>query len=195
MNNITLKAGQVAAALDIDAKQLQNAVDAGHVRPVVAGTGRGSTRLYSFETVVQIKVLDILVRAYGLEPSRAAELVKSAWPRLFTKRKQTLVIVPILPGGAMKGGIKLEPIRLPLGHIAEVTEKRINQALATYSEKKRGRPAGWSKQMKETLTEVSEQLQETNDEEIRRQIESYRATKNLRQRSSAKTTRQASGKG
>ena len=67
MTRMRLKTGQVATILNMNPKQLQNDVDAGYVRPLVAGQGRGRVRLYSFENVVQLKVLDILVQAYGLE--------------------------------------------------------------------------------------------------------------------------------
>jgi DNA-binding transcriptional MerR regulator len=73
MSNITLKAGQVAAALNISTKRLQNTVDAGYLRPALAGRGRGSERRYSFEDVVRMQALEILVNSYGLSAARAAE--------------------------------------------------------------------------------------------------------------------------
>jgi DNA-binding transcriptional MerR regulator len=51
VSNLTLKAGQMAAALNISTKRLQNTVDAGYLRPAKAGRGRGSERRYSFEDV------------------------------------------------------------------------------------------------------------------------------------------------
>jgi|GEM_PF-2577703 len=179
MTDIELKAGQVAAALGIDAKQIQNATDAGYVRPSVAGQGRGSTRLYSFEDVLRIKILDILVKAYGLELQRAAKMLSRAWPRQFTKRKKVLVITPA--NGSAGEGVTLEPIRLPLGKIVENTERRIDQVLESYREKKRGRPAGWEQQMRQSLAEVSGHLQNASDDQIRREIESSRTARRMRE--------------
>ena len=85
MTRMRLKTGQVATILNMNPKQLQNDVDAGYVRPLVAGQGRGRVRLYSFENVVQLKVLDILVQAYGLERQRAATMLARAWPSRFPK--------------------------------------------------------------------------------------------------------------
>jgi len=52
-------------------------------------------------------------------------------------------VLVIKPGPAV-GGVKLEPIKLPLREIAAAAEARIQQVLADYVEKKRGQPAGWS---------------------------------------------------
>jgi DNA-binding transcriptional MerR regulator len=57
MTNMQLKTGQVAAVLGLTPKQIQNDVDAGYVRPTVAGQGRGSARLYSVEDVVRITAI------------------------------------------------------------------------------------------------------------------------------------------
>jgi predicted nucleic acid-binding protein len=108
MSNITLKAGQVAAALNISTKRLQNTVDAGYLRPALAGSGRGSERRYSFEDVVRMQALEILVNSYGLSAPRAARMLSDVWPRRFSRRPRVLVIRP----EPAVGGVKLEPIRL-----------------------------------------------------------------------------------
>lgn len=175
MENFELKAGQVAAVVGINAKQLQNVVDAGYVRPTVVGRGRGSVRLYTFEDVVRLRVFDILVRAYGLEQDRAARMLSDAWPRRLTTEKKTLVISPVkAPAGR---GLSLEPITIPLSDIVSETERRIVRVRKTYREKKRGRPAGWSKQMHEALSDVSDHLQGVSDEQIRRAVTAHRARK------------------
>lgn len=173
MENFELKAGQVAAVVGINAKQLQNAVEAGYVRPSIAGRGRGSVRLYTFEDVVRLRVFDILVKAYGLEQGRAARMLSSAWPRRLTAARQTLVIEPTKASAGR--GLPLEPITIPLADIMTETERRIGRVRKTYREKKRGRPAGWSKQMRETLSDVSDHLQDVSDEQIRRAIAAHRA--------------------
>src|SRR5205085_8454863 len=176
MENFELKAGQVAAVVGIDAKQLQNVVEAGYVRPSVAGRGRGSVRLYTFEDVVRLRVFDILVRSYGLEQGRAARMLSSAWPRRLTAGRQTLVIEPVkAPAGR---GLSLEPITIPLADIVTETERRIGRVRKTYREGKRGRPVGWSKRMRDALSNVSGNLQEVSDEQIRRTIAAHRAGKN-----------------
>ncbi len=178
MTSMQLKTGQVAAVLGITPKQIQNDVDAGYVRPTVAGQGRGSTRLYSVEDVVRIKVLEILVQAYGLERQRAATLLARAWPRRLTPSTKVLVIPPAVTSS--DEGIDLEPIRLPLGAIVKTTTQRIHRVLEEYREKKRGRPVGWSQQMRQALTDVSASLQGASDEQIRREIAAYRATRRTR---------------
>jgi len=178
MTRMRLKTGQVATILNINPKQLQNDVDAGYVRPMVAGQGRGRVRLYSFENVVQLKVLDILVQAYGLERQRAATMLASAWPPRFTKQTKVLVILPAVTTN--DEGIDLEPIRLPLGMIVESTQQRVKGVLQNYQEKKRGRPAGWSKQMRQALTDVSAHLQDVSDKQITQEIETYRAMRRSR---------------
>ena len=176
MENFELKSGQVAAVIGINAKQLQNAVAAGYVRPSVASRGRGSARLYSFEDVVRLRVFDILVRAYGLEQGRAARMLASAWPRRLTADKQTLVITPTK--GSAGRGLSLGPITIPLADIMAETERRIGRVQNTYREKKRGRPAGWSKRMRQALSDISDGLQDVDDEQIRRSIAAHRAGKN-----------------
>lgn len=176
MENFELKAGQVAAVVGINAKQLQNAVEAGYVRPSIAGRGRGSVRLYTFEDVVRLRVFNILVKAYGLEQGRAARMLSSAWPRRLTASRQTLVIEPTKASAGR--GLPLEPITIPLADIMTETERRIGRVRKTYREKKRGRPAGWSKQMRETLSDVSDHLQDVGDEQIRHAIAAHRAATN-----------------
>ena len=109
MSNLTLKAGQVAAALNISTKRLQNTVNAGYLRPALAGRGRGSERRYSFEDVVRMQALEILVNSYGLSAPRAAQMLSDVWPRRFSRRPRVLVIQP----EPAVGGVKLEPIKLP----------------------------------------------------------------------------------
>ena len=175
MTSMQLKTGQVAAVLGLTPKQIQNDVDAGYVRPTVAGQGRGSTRLYSVEDVVRIKALEILVQAYGLERQRAATLLARAWPRLSTPSPKVLVLPPAVTSSAE--GVDLEPIRLPLGAIVKTTKQRIHRVLAEYREKKRGRPVGWSQQMRQSLAEVSASLQGVSDAQICQEIAAYRATR------------------
>jgi DNA-binding transcriptional MerR regulator len=170
MNDVSLKAGQVAAALNISTKQLQNTVDAGYLRPTLAGSGRGSERRYSFEDVVRIQALEILVNSYGLSAPRAARMLSEVWPRRFSRRRRVLVIRP----KPTVGGVKLEPIKLPLGEIAAAAEARIQQVLVDYREKKRGRPAGWSAKFSKSLSRVSEALQGVSDEQVEEEIARYR---------------------
>lgn len=176
MNKLTLKAGQVAAVLNISTKRLQNTVDAGYLRPAQAGGGRGSERRYSFEDVVQMQALEILVSSYGLAASRAAQMLADVWPHRVSSRSRPLMLRPV---PVMKG-IKLEPIKLPLGEIAAAAEARIQQVLTGYQEKKRGRPVGWSAKFTESLTQVSDALQNTNDEQIECEIANYRRERRAR---------------
>src|SRR5919198_550638 len=110
MENLSLKAGQVAAALDISTKRLLNNVDAGYLRPAKAGRGRGSVRQFSFEDVVRMQALEILVNAYGVAPPRAARMLAEVWPQRFSGRERLLVIRP----ETTVRGVRLEPIKLPL---------------------------------------------------------------------------------
>jgi DNA-binding transcriptional MerR regulator len=183
MTSIRLKTGQVAAVLGITPKQIQNDVDAGYVWPTVAGQGRGSIRLYSLEDVVRIKVLEILVQAYGLERQRATALLARAWPQRLAPSARVLVIP--LAVTASGEGIDLEPIRLPLGTIVKTTKQRIHSVLEEYREKKRGRPVGWSQQMRQSLAEVSTSLQGASDEQIQQEITAYRATRRPRSKEAA----------
>jgi hypothetical protein len=178
MTRMRLKTGQVATDLNMNPKQLQNDVDAGYVRPLVAGQGRGRVRLYSFENVVQLKVLDILVQAYGLERQRAATMLARAWPPRFPKHTQVLMIPPAVT--TIAEGIDLDPIRLPLGGMVASTQQRVNGVLKHYHEKTRGRPTGWSKQMRQALTDVSAHLQDVSDEQITQEMETSRAMRRSR---------------
>jgi DNA-binding transcriptional MerR regulator len=178
MNNLTLKAGQVAAALNISTKRLQNTVDAGYLRPALAGRGRGSERRYSFEDVVRMQALEILVNSYGLSAPRAARMLSDVWPRRFSRRPRVLVIRP----EPTLRGVKLEPIKLPLDEIAAAAEARIQQVLADYGEKKRGRPAGWSAKFTRSLSRVSGALQDVSDEQIEDEIAKYRRERRARKK-------------
>src|SRR5437762_3594985 len=114
MENLSLKAGQVAAILKISTKSLQNTVAAGYLRPARSGQGRGSLRQFSVEDVVRLQALEVLVNAYGIAAPRAADMLSEVWPRPFSRRPSVLVIQPetALPG------VQLEPIKLPLREIA-----------------------------------------------------------------------------
>ena len=169
MDNLTLKAGQVAAVLNISIKRLQNTVDAGYLRPALAGSGRGSVRQYSFEDVVRMQALEILVNAYGVAASRAAQMLSEVWPRRF-KQQHVLVIAP----KATVRGVKLEPIKLPLKEITAAAEARIQQVLAGYQKQKRGRPVGWSAKFNQALAQVSDALQEVSDEQIAQEVAAHR---------------------
>jgi hypothetical protein len=79
-------------------------------------------------------------------------------------------------------GIALKPIRLPLGMIVETIQQRIKHVLEGYREKKRGRPIGWSTQMRQAFTEVSESLQSASDAQIQQEIAAYRATRRAHHR-------------
>jgi DNA-binding transcriptional MerR regulator len=178
MSDLTLKAGQVAAALNISTKRLQNTVDAGYLRPAKVGRGRGSERRYSFEDVVRMQALEILVKSYGLSAPRAAQMLSDVWPRRFSRRPRVLVIRP----EPAVGGVKLEPIKLPLSEIVAAAESRIQQVLEDYREKKRGRPAGWSAKFTKSLSRVSDALQGVSDEQIEREILEYRRKRRARKK-------------
>jgi hypothetical protein len=170
MDNLSLKAGQVAAALNISAKRLQNNVDAGYLLPTRSGCGRGSLRQFSFEDVVRLQALEILVNAYGVAPPRAARMLAEVWPRHFSGRERLLVIRP----ESTVRGVKLEPIKLPLSEIAAAASAGVEKVLANYREKKRGRSAGWSEKFTGSLAKVSESLQGVSDNEIDKEIAAYR---------------------
>jgi hypothetical protein len=178
MNNLTLKAGQVAAVLNISTKRLQNTVDAGYLRPMSAGRGRGSERRYSFEDVVRMQALEILVNSYGLAAPRAARMLSEVWPRRFSRRRRVLIIRP----EPTLRGVKLEPIKLPLSEIAATAEVRIQQVLGNYQEKKRGRPPDWSATFTKALSEVSDALQGVTDEQIGQEIAKYRRERRARKK-------------
>ncbi|SRR6266478_6530019 len=178
MTTLQLKTGQVAAVVGIPSKQVQNDVDAGYVQPTVAGQGRGSVRLFSLENVVQLPVLALLVQAYGLERQRAAALLAHVWPPCLTKRVKVLQIPPAPTTRSAE--IPLEPLRLPLGAIIEATEQRITQVLATYDEKRRGRPVGWPQHMRQALADISAPLQQVSDTQLQEAIATSRVTRRRR---------------
>ncbi len=177
MENLTLKAGQVAAVLNISTKRLQNTVDAGYLRPALTGSGRGSVRQFSFEDVVRMQALEILVSSYGVAAPRAARMLSEVWPRHFKRQR----VVVIMPESTVRG-VRLEPIKLPLGEIVKAAEARIRQVLSGYEEKKRGRPAGWSEKFTKSLAEVSDALEGVSDEEIAREVASYRRERRARKK-------------
>jgi DNA-binding transcriptional MerR regulator len=174
MSNLTLKAGQVAAALNISTKRLQNTVDAGYLRPAKVGRGRGSERRYSFEDVAPMQALEILVKYYGLSMPRAAQMLSDVWPRRFSRRPRALVIRP----EPSVGVVRLEPIKLPLSEIVAAAEACIQQVLEDYQEKKRGRPAGWPAKFTKSLSRVSDALQGVSEEQIERDVLAYRRKRN-----------------
>jgi hypothetical protein len=111
-------------------------------------------------------------------------MLARAWPQPFSNQTKILIIPPSLtPIGE---GIDLEPIRLPLREIVESIEQRVNKVVTIYQEKKRGRPVGWSQQMRQALTDVSVHLQEASDEQITQEIETYRARRRSRAQASAR---------
>ncbi|MGH9839570.1 MAG: hypothetical protein ACREEM_12385 [Blastocatellia bacterium] len=167
----------MATVLNISTKRLQNTVDAGYLRPTLAGRGRGSVRQYSFEDVVRMQSLEILINSYGLSAPRAARTLLEVWPRHFRRRR----VVVIKPEATVRG-VKLEPIKLPLGEIVKAAETRIRQVLSGYEEKKRGRPVGWSAKFTKSLAQVSEALEGVSDEEIAREIANHRRERRTRKK-------------
>lgn len=139
----------------------------------VAGQGRGSTRLFSVDNVVHLTVLELLVQAYGIERQRAATMLAQVWPPRLTQHVKVLLLPPAPT--ARSSNLTLESIRLPLRAIIGAAEQRIAQVLATYREKKRGRPAGWSQQMHQALADISEPLQRISKTQIQHAIALYRA--------------------
>ncbi len=192
IRNVELKAGQVAAVLRLDPKWLQNTVDAGYVRSSVTGQGRGSTRLYNFDDIVQLRLFAILVDSYGLEQGRAARSLAEVWNEQGFRRKQTLVLDLLAKPNGKE--IKLEPIKLPLAQIVKATEQSIAQVLASYREGKRGRPPGWSKQLREALNDASDHLQGVSDEQIMQATSAYRAARRSQRQSSTSKQTPANGK-
>jgi MerR HTH family regulatory protein len=178
VTNVTLKAGQVAVALGISTKWLQNTVDAGYLRPMRPGRGRGSERRYSFEDVVRMQALEILVNSYGVSAPRAARMLSDVWPMRFSRRPHVLVIRP----EPAVSGVKLEPIKLPLSEIVAVVEARVQQVLEDYQEKKRGRPASWSAKFTRALSQVSDALQGISDERIGQEIVEFREKRPARKK-------------
>lgn len=172
---IELKSGQIAAILGLDLKQIQNTVDAGYIRPAIKAHGRGQLRLYSFEKLIQFKVLHTLVQAYGLEKQAAAKMLKRAWPRPFTPQVKTLELRPV--PASQDRHLPLEPIRVPLGDIIASTQARAEKTLRQYQEKKRGRPVGWKKEITAALEEVSVALQEVDDTALQQAILATRAAR------------------
>ena len=121
---------------------------------------------------------EILVKSYGLSAPRAAQMLSDVWPRRFSRRPSVLVIRP----EPAVGGVKLEPIKLPLSEIVAAAEARIQQVLEDYQEKKRGRPAGWSAKFTKSLSRVSDALQGVSDEQIEQEIARYRQKRRARKK-------------
>jgi DNA-binding transcriptional MerR regulator len=183
IEDVKLKAGQVAAVLQVKPKQLQNIVDAGYVRPSVPEKGRGSIRLYNFDDVVRLRLFDILIESYGLERARASRFVRKFRPGGEAMRKRYLEIEP--SAGRVVRDVTLPPIRLPLAEIVSDLRGRVNRVMETYSEGKRGRPAGWSKQMKQVLLEASDCLQDVTDEDIEKAVRASRLVRSKQRKQSA----------
>jgi hypothetical protein len=80
------------------------------------------------------------------------------------------------------GGVKLEPIKLPLSEIVASAEARVQQVLEDYQEKKRGRPAGWPVKFTKALSRVSDALQGVSDEQIEQEIAKYRQKRRARKK-------------
>ena len=171
LDALSLKTGQVVAALGLSSKYLQNLVEAGYVRPAVGGPGKGSARRFTFADVVFVQAFDILVRGYGLEQKRAAQMLGAAWPEREWEQTRELTLMPAASG--MK--VTLAPIRLPLARIARETAAKVERVRETYQEKKRGRPEGWRREMRSALGVVAEALQEASEEDLRQAIAAARS--------------------
>jgi len=128
-----------------------------------------------------MQALEILVNSYGLSAVRAARMLSDVWPRQFSRRPRVLVIRP----EPAVGGVKLEPIKLPLSEIVAAAEARIQQVLEDYQEKRRGRPAGWSAKFTKSLSRVSDALQGVSDEQIEQEITKYRQKRRARKSNGA----------
>jgi hypothetical protein len=168
---VELKLKQASAVLGIPAKELQNLVQFGVVKP------RRRRGLYVFDTLClyQAQVAGLLKLALGSPTERLTEFVDAFSE--FLKRRDNCVPDLLVFRSSSKHRTRSVEIRVPFKDLCETLEARLLQ-VDLYRDLPRGRKRpNWKAELLATLKAASRDMGEFSPKDIQRAVREYRKSK------------------
>lgn len=171
MEEASLKLKQASAVLEITAKELQNLVQFGVVKP------RRRAGLFVFDTKIlyAAKVALFLRRALGTNTELLSEFTGAFVDRLrsLPAEKVDVIVFKVRPS---PGGIVIE-VKVPFRELAQRVEERL-QLVELYKDLPRGRKRrGWKKEFLATLEEAARDMGDASKADVLKVIRQYRNEK------------------
>jgi hypothetical protein len=168
---VELKLKQASAALGMPAKELQNLVQFGVVKP------RRKRGLYVFDTVClyQAQIAGHLRLALGSPTDRLAEFVEAFSE--FLKSGENEVPDVLVFRTSSKYRTRAVEIRLPFKELRESLEARLLR-VDLYRDLPRGRKRpNWKADFLATLTEAARDISAVSSKDLQRAVREYRKSK------------------
>ena len=168
MQKLGLKLKQASAVLQIQAKELQNLVQFGVVKPKRSE----GTYLFDANTLLVAKVAFCLKESLGTRTSVLSKLMNV----FLASEKEIKSENPKYIVFKCRLSAEEDPIKLgvPFRTLGEQLQEQMTRA-DLYRDLPRGRKRrGWKKEFLESLTEVARDIGEVSDEEILRTVRAYR---------------------
>jgi hypothetical protein len=168
---VELKLKQASAVLGMPAKELQNLVQFGVVKP------RRRCGLYVFDTVClyQAQVAGRLRLALGSPTDKLAEFVE-AFSEFVKRRDNDVPDVLVFRSSSKYRTCSVE-IRLPFKDMRETLEARLMR-VDLYRDLPRGRKRPkWKAEFLATLTEASRDIKDASPKDLQRAVREYRKSK------------------
>lgn len=160
-----LKLKQASVLLGISRKELQNLVQFGVIRP----RRRSSVFWFSEKELLQAKVADYLKKSLGISTYYLAIITEE-----LAKHPESWYRGYLLMQICGAKGMPVMELTIPLEELRKQLERQFPAALAAMDLPKGRRRKGWTKEMRETLSQIGKDLAELNDAEIRRAVRGVR---------------------
>jgi hypothetical protein len=158
-----VKLKQACAVLGAGAKDLQNLVQFGVVRP----ERRGGVCWFDREMLVRAKVAFFLREALGAATPFLAEFTEVLFREGVGMKTVRLTARP------RGGGVGVE-IRVPVGALAEAVDSGMPRAAANADAKRGRKRKGWKEEMLGALAEAGRQVGDVGQEEAARVVRAVR---------------------
>jgi hypothetical protein len=171
VQEVELKLKQASAVLGMPAKELQNLVQFGVVKP------RRRRGLYFFDTscLYQAQVAGHLKLALGTPATKLSEFV-AAFSEFLKKGEAQIPDVLVFRSSSRYSSKPVE-VRLPFKQLRETLETRLRQ-VELYRDMPRGRKRpNWKADFLNTLKQASQDIGDVSPQEIDRVIVDYRASR------------------
>ncbi len=168
MGALQLKLKQASAVLGVSAKELQNFVQFGVLKP----KRRAGLCVFDRDTLLEALVALYLKQNLQTSTSRLSELVRAFASRAnsFVPERPDFLVFRLQPS---TGPIAIE-VKIPFRKLSEDLEQRLRLA-DLYKDLPRGRKRpGWKREFVESLRQAAEQLGVVSLEEILATIREYR---------------------
>jgi hypothetical protein len=168
-----LKLKQASAVLQMQPKELQNFVQFGVVKP----SRSEGTYFFDAKTLLVAKVASYLKESLGTRTSVLSKLMQAfseSEDKLKGENPKYIIF-------SCRLGAEQEPIKLgvPFRSFGEQIEERMGKA-DLYKDIPRGRKRrGWKKEFLESLNEAAKGIGEVSEEEISRDVRTYRRKKSV----------------